>query len=87
MNFEGEMKRFLLIVMLLSLVMNTIDCSKNRAYSSEESIKRGDVVYQVEVANLERFEQFLTNLSRKEKDTVRVTGYTDEGTYFPRSPF
>jgi hypothetical protein len=78
-EFGGEMKRFLLIVILLSLVMNTIGCSLNGAYSSEEAIKRGDVVYQVEVANLERFEQFLTNLSRKEEDTVRVTGYTDEG--------
>lgn len=74
------MKRFLLAMMLLSIVISTIGCSSNGAsYSSEEAIKRGDIVYQGEVANLERFEQFLLNLSNKKEDTIRVTGYTDEG--------
>ncbi|ETI66175.1 DUF4362 domain-containing protein [Neobacillus vireti] len=73
------MKRFLLAMMLLSIVISTIGCSSNGAYSSEEAIKRGDIVYQGEAANLERFEQFLLNLSNKKEDTIRVTGYTDEG--------
>jgi len=56
-----------------------IGCSKNGAYNSEEAIKRGDIVYQNEVVNLERFEKFLINISNKKEDTIRVTGYTDEG--------
>ncbi|MFJ5717842.1 DUF4362 domain-containing protein [Neobacillus sp. NPDC093127] len=74
------MKRFLLAMMFLSIVISTIGCSSSGAsYSSEEAIKRGDIVYQREAANLERFEQFLLNLSNKKEDTIRVTGYTDEG--------
>jgi len=65
-------------MILLSTVVSTIGCS-NRAYNSEEAIKRGDIVYQAKVSNLERFEQFLINLSNKKEDTIRVTGYTDEG--------
>ncbi len=72
------MKRFLLIMLLFSIVISTMGCS-NGAYSSEEAIKRGDIVYQVEVANLDRFENFLNNLSNKKEDTIRVTGYTHEG--------
>ncbi|MFJ7732537.1 DUF4362 domain-containing protein [Lysinibacillus sp. NPDC097231] len=48
-------------------------------YSSEEAIIRGDIDYWVKVANLERFEKFLNNLSNKKEDTIRVTGYTIEG--------
>lgn len=54
-------------------------CSNNKAYGSEEAIKKGDVVYQNKVHNFKRFEQFLTNLSNKKEDSIRVTGYTDEG--------
>jgi len=54
-------------------------CSENMAYGSEEAVKRGDVVYQSEVINLERFEQFLSNLSKNKEDKIRVTGYTHEG--------
>lgn len=72
------MKRFLLIMILLLIVINTIGCS-NEAYSYEEAIKRGDIVYRVRVDNLERFEKFLDNLSNKKEDAIRVTGYTIEG--------
>jgi hypothetical protein len=65
-------------MILPSILVSIIGCS-NRAYNSEEAIKRGDIVYQAKVANLERFEQFLINLSNKKEDTIRVTGYTDEG--------
>ena len=72
------MKKFLLIMILLSIVISTIGCSSG-AYSSKEAIKRGDIVYQVKVANLERFEKFLHNLSNNKEDIIRVTGYTHEG--------
>ena len=49
------MKRFLFIVIVFLVVISIIGCSKNGAYSSEEAIKRGDVVYQNEVDNLEKF--------------------------------
>jgi hypothetical protein len=72
------MKRYLLILLLLSIALGTIGCS-NGAYNSKEAIKRGDIVNRDEVANLEKFENFLTNLSNKKEDTIRVTGYTHEG--------
>ncbi|HWL22581.1 MAG TPA: DUF4362 domain-containing protein [Ureibacillus sp.] len=73
------MKRFILIVIIFLAAISIIGCSKSGAYGSEEAIKRGDIVYQNEVVNLERFEQFLINLSNKKEDTIRVTGYTQEG--------
>ncbi|WHY27775.1 DUF4362 domain-containing protein [Bacillus wiedmannii] len=72
------MKRFLLIMILLLIVISTIGCSSG-AYSYEEAIKKGDIVYQVKADNLERFEKFLDNLSNKKEDTIRVTSYTKEG--------
>ena len=53
------MKRFIFIIILVAI--SIIGCSKSGAYGSEEAIKRGDVVYQNEIVNLERFEQFLIN--------------------------
>lgn len=72
------MNRFLLAKMIFSVVISTIGCSKE-AYSYDEAVKRGDVVYQSEVDNFERFEQFLKKLSDKKEDSIRVTGYTHEG--------
>jgi hypothetical protein len=43
------------------------------------SDKKGDVVFQNEVTNFERFQQFLKNVANKKEDKIRVTGYTDEG--------
>ncbi|MFB6468980.1 DUF4362 domain-containing protein [Cytobacillus sp. Hz8] len=73
------MKIFLFGVMTFLIVINTLGCSKNEAYNSQEAIKRGDIVYQNEVVNLERLKQFLINLSNKKEDTIRITGYTIEG--------
>ncbi|WHY77277.1 DUF4362 domain-containing protein [Neobacillus sp. WH10] len=73
------MKKFIFIVIISLVAIGIIGCSKSEAYGSEEAIKRGDIVYKNEVVNLERFEQFLINLSNKKEDTIRVTGYTDEG--------
>lgn len=67
------------IVILFLIVISIIGCSRNGAYGYEEAIKKGDVVYQYGVVNLERFKQFLINLSNKKEDTLRVTGYTHEG--------
>ena len=72
------MKRYLFLLLLISIILGTIGCS-NGAYNSKEAIKRGDVVTRDEVANIERFENFLTNISNKKEDTIRVTGYTHEG--------
>ncbi|WP_445492576.1 DUF4362 domain-containing protein [Niallia sp. 03133] len=73
------MKRFLFAVILFLIVVSILGCSRDGAYGSEEAIKRGDIVYQNEVVHLERFEKFLINLSNKKEDTIRITGYTDEG--------
>ena len=74
-----KVSRFLFLAISFLLVMIMAGCSENEAYGSEEAIKRGDIVYQNEVINLERFEQFLSNLSKNKEDKIRVTGYTDEG--------
>ena len=74
------MKKLFFAVILFLIVITTFGCSNNKSYSSKEAIKRGDIVYQQsKVANLTRFEQFLTNLSNKKEDTIRVTSYTHEG--------
>lgn len=73
------MEKFIIIVIISLVAIGIIGCAKSEAYGSEEAIKRGDIVYQNEVVNLERFEEFLMNLSNKYEDTIRVTGYTDEG--------
>ena len=73
------MDKFLFLFITCLFVISVTGCSENEAYGSEEAIKRGDIVYQSEVINLERFEQFLSNLSNNEEDKIRVTGYTHEG--------
>lgn len=60
-------------------VISMISCSKNEGYGSEEAIERGDIVFQNRVVNMERFEEFLTNLSNKKEDVIRITAYTEEG--------
>lgn len=72
------MSRTLLAVSLFFVVLFTIGCS-NGAYTYEEAVQRGDIVYQVNVENLERFEQFLYNVANKTEDTIRITGFTHEG--------
>ncbi len=72
------MKRLFFVAVLLLLASSLVGCN-NSAYSHQEAIKKGDVVYLNGVYNFERFEQFLTNLANDTKDSIRVTGYTDEG--------
>lgn len=76
-DWREKVKSYIFVVFFV--VISIIGCSKSGAYGSEEAIKRGDVVYQNEVVNLEKFEQFLINLSNKKEDTIRVTSYTHEG--------
>ena len=68
-------------VLLFSLVVLILNgCSNADAYDSTEAIKRGDITFSPKgVHNLDRFEQFLNNVSAKKEDTVRVTSYTIEG--------
>lgn len=73
------MERYLFVIISFLIIISISSCSKNKGYGSEEAIKRGDVVYQNKVVNIERFEQFLINVSNKKEDIIRVTGYTDEG--------
>ncbi|MBB6447854.1 DUF4362 domain-containing protein [Bacillus benzoevorans] len=73
------MDKFLILVTSCLFIISLTGCSENETYGSEEAVKRGDVVYQSEVVNLERFEQFLNNLSKNKEDKIRVTGYTHEG--------
>jgi hypothetical protein len=74
-----KMNRFLFVVLSFLFVFIITGCSKNEAYGLEEAIKRGDIVYQDEVINIEKFEQFLINISNKKEDCIRVRGYTHEG--------
>ncbi|WP_158598381.1 DUF4362 domain-containing protein [Falsibacillus albus] len=72
------MNKFISTLTIILIVITTFGCS-NGAYSYDKAVKRGDVVYQSKVDNLDRFEQFLINLSDKKKDKIRVTEYTLEG--------
>ncbi|MGO4109990.1 DUF4362 domain-containing protein [Paenibacillus sp. YAF4_2] len=51
----------------------------SKPYSYEEAISKGDVVFFNDVHNVEKFNQFLTDLGNKKVSSIRVTGYTDEG--------
>lgn len=81
------MKKTCILFIPLLLLGGLLGCSgKNdpaktasQAYSSQEAIKRGDVVYLSEVYNWDVFERFMANLSNNQPDRIRVTGYTDEG--------
>ncbi|MCD7035242.1 DUF4362 domain-containing protein [Metabacillus sp. GX 13764] len=68
------MKPILILCSLLLLAA----CSTK--YSSDEAIKKGDVVLLVrKVENLDKFQDFLKNLSTKRKSKIRITAYTIEG--------
>jgi hypothetical protein len=66
-------------VMGIILVTFIMGCNRSNGYGSEEAIKRGDIVFQNGIVNLDRFEKFLINLSNNKVDAIRITAYTHEG--------
>lgn len=52
---------------------------KSSAYSYNEAINRGDVVFFDKVYNYDKFARFLFNVKNKTVDSIRVTAFTDEG--------
>ncbi len=84
----GEtMKKVIYLLVAISLFCGLPGCSNNddqsvvksKPYSSDEAISKGDVVFLNEVYNFEKFDAFITNLGNKKADSIRITGYTDEG--------
>lgn len=81
------MKKVNLLTLSVLLLAEIWGCSDNQVnsvpksepYTSKEAISRGDIVSWEKVYNLDKFEQFITNLSSKKADNIRVTSYTDEG--------
>lgn len=81
------MKKVIFLLLSPLLLAGLWGCSNNSAnsvsksepYSYEEAVSKGDVVFIDKVYNSEKFEQFLTNLTNKKADSIRVTSYTDEG--------
>lgn len=81
------MKKVILLILSVLLLAGVWGCSDNKVnsvpksepYTSEKAISRGDIVSFEKVYNLYKFEQFITNLSSKKADNIRVTSYTDEG--------
>lgn len=81
------MKKVNLLTLSVLLLAGVWSCSDNQVnsvpksepYTSKEAISRGDIVSWEKVYNLDKFEQFITNLSSKKADNIRVTSYTDEG--------
>jgi len=74
------MKKIILLIASLSLLGGLLGCSESKSYSSNEAINKGDVVYLGQgYSNIEKFDQFITNLGNKKSDSIRITGYTDEG--------
>lgn len=81
------MKKVNLLTLSFLLLGGVWGCSDNKVnslpksepYTSKEAISRGDIVSWEKVYNLDKFEKFITNLSSKKADNIRVTSYTDEG--------
>jgi hypothetical protein len=81
------MKKISILILSFLILTGIWGCSgnelnsvpKSKPYTSEEAISRGDIVSIEKVYNLDKFEQFITNLSSKKADSIRVTSYTDEG--------
>lgn len=81
------MKKVNSLILSVLLLAGVWGCSDNKVnsvpksepYTSKEAINRGDIVSFEKVYNLDSFEQFITNLSSKKADNIRVTSYTDEG--------
>jgi hypothetical protein len=82
------MKRFYFLLLAAGWLGSSLSgCSnhavtpvtKSESYSFKEAISRGDVVFFNEGYNMDGFDQFLTNLADKKADSIRVTGFTDEG--------
>ncbi|BBI35289.1 DUF4362 domain-containing protein [Cohnella abietis] len=82
------MKKLIFIIVSISLFGSVLGCSNNngksivtsKPYSSNEAISKGDVVYlHQSYANIDKFDRFITNLENKKADSIRITGYTDEG--------
>ena len=84
------MKNLIVAGIICSFFLGLAGCSENETvleevfksggYDSEEAIKRGDVVFTaLGNHNVETFEQFLSNVSNKKEDTIRITHYTHEG--------
>lgn len=75
------------IILLAVITLLLAGCSnrngqssgESKPYSYEEAISKGDVVFFNDVHNIEKFNQFLTDLDHKKASSIRVTGYTDEG--------
>ncbi|MFJ8260674.1 DUF4362 domain-containing protein [Rummeliibacillus sp. NPDC094406] len=77
---------FILLVIMVSCFGCTQSNSKtntnsqNKPYTSEEAIKRGDVVQtSISVNNFDRFINFFSNYNDEKADKIRITGYTIEG--------
>ncbi|MBB6673438.1 DUF4362 domain-containing protein [Cohnella nanjingensis] len=81
------MNKLIFLLVSVSLLGSSLGCSNNddkstvksKPYSSNEAITKGDVVYLNKVYNIEKFNRFITNLDNKKADSIRITGYTDEG--------
>ncbi|WP_068621153.1 DUF4362 domain-containing protein [Paenibacillus tuaregi] len=74
------MNKIIILLVSLSLLAGVFGCSNSsQSYSFQEAIDKGDVVYLNKIYNLDKFERFITNLRSKKADTIRITGYTDEG--------
>lgn len=74
------MKSIFIEVSLFILLLTVSSCSLISRYTSEGSVKKGDVVdVHGKITNLARFEQFIVNFKNQQKDFVRLTSYTIEG--------
>lgn len=67
-----KMGRYFFKSFLLIIFFTIAGCSNEKSgeYSYDEAIKKGDIVFQSDVENFDRFEQFLFNLSNQKADTI-----------------
>jgi hypothetical protein len=79
MHFTKEllqMKILLKVSLVPILCIILVSCS----YTSENAIQLGDIVdLHGNVSNIERLDEFVSNVNSVRKDEVRITRYTTEG--------
>jgi hypothetical protein len=74
------MNKIVFIIISVLLIGGLFGCSTSKPYSFKETINKGDVVFiDPTYSNIEKFDRFLTNLGSRKPDSIRITGYTDEG--------
>lgn len=72
--------KFMFILVIFFCILITVCFEKLSAYDSKQAIANGDVVsIHGKITNLNKLDDFMSKIYNGEKDSVRITTYTNEG--------